>query len=328
VRKTIGIIIPVFNDWTSLDSLLTKLSQQEQLTKLNLHVLVIDDGSSEPDCLAGDRQALPDVKVVRLQNNLGHQRAIAVGLVLASHIADIDAVVVMDADGEDKPADVPRLLDAWGEDANLIVVAERRKRSEGLTFKFFYAIYKLAFRVMTGRKIDFGNFCLIPPASLRALTYDAAIWNNLAAAITRSPIPRIAVPVDRGIRFAGKPRMGFQRLLVHGVSAMAVYADYVFLRILIASAFLAGLAVILIACVVGVRIVTDWAIPGWASFLAASFFIVFLQALLISGISLFQLMSLRNVKTVVPAVDARSFIFEVRKRQSSPHSSRASHGPK
>jgi hypothetical protein len=106
--------------------------------------------------------------------------------------------------------------------------------------------------------------------------------------------------------------MNFQSLLVHGVSAMAVYSDYVLLRILISAALLASLTVIAIALVVGIRIGTNWAIPGWASFMAASFAVIFLQAVLLSGLSLFQLMNLRNVKTIVPAIDAASLILEVR----------------
>ncbi len=330
MRKSFGIVIPVFNDWTSLDLLIGKLNQQAEQAAFNLRIFVIDDGSSEPlepHCLLEGRQALLDIQLVRLSNNLGHQRAIAVGLVLASRAEDIEAVVVMDADGEDRPEDVPRLLSAWGEDTKLIVVAQRRKRSEGLTFRFFYALYKLAFRIMTGHRIDFGNFCLLPRASLRALTYNPAIWNNLAAAITRSPIPRLAIPVARGVRLAGKSRMNFQSLLVHGVSAMAVYVDYILLRILIGSTLLAGLAVIAIVVVVGIRIGTNWAIPGWASFLAASFAMIFLQALLISGIALFRLMSFRSVKTFVPAIDATSLIFEVRKNPIASRRSQASKSP-
>lgn len=319
-RRRIGIVIPVFNDWTSLDLLLTKLGEQAQLSNFNFHIFVIDDGSSEPDCLVRGAQPQLDVEVLRLANNMGHQRAIAVGLVFASRVQEIDAIVVMDADGEDQPEDVARLIDAWGDDANLIVVAQRRKRSEGLLFKFFYAIYKLIFRIMTGQWIDFGNFCLLPRASLRTLTYDSSIWNNLAAAITKSPIPRMALPVARGVRLAGKSRMSFQSLLFHGASAMAVYVDHVLLRILIGSASLAGLALIATAGVIVIRLATDWAIPGWASFLVASFAIIFLQALLISGIALFQMMSFRNVKTFVPAADACSFVLEVRK----PHPSHAS----
>jgi glycosyltransferase involved in cell wall biosynthesis len=325
ISKRIGIVIPVLNDWASLDLLISKLNDQAKQNKLHFHIFVIDDGSSEaPPCFLGGGPAHLDIQLVQLANNLGHQRAIAVGLVLASRVEDIGAVVVMDADGEDRPEDVPRLLSAWGEDPSLIVVAQRSERSEGLLFKIFYALYKLTFRIVTGEKIDFGNFCLIPRGSLSALTYNPAIWNNLAAAITRSTSHRKALPLARGVRFAGKSRMNFQNLLVHGVSAMAVYAEYVLLRLLISSGLLAALAVIAIAAVVGIRIVTDWAIPGWASFLAASFAIIFLQALMLSGIALFQLMSLRNVKTFIPAVDAPPLVLEVQDVANVP--SRASKG--
>jgi polyisoprenyl-phosphate glycosyltransferase len=178
LRKRVGIVIPVLNDWASLDLIITKLSHQAERNKLNFHIFVVDDGSSEkPPCFLGKGQAHVDIQLIRLANNLGHQRAIAIGLVIASSFEDIGAVVVMDADGEDRPEDVPRLLNAWGEDPNLIVVAQRSERSEGLVFKFFYALYKLAFRIVTGQKIDFGNFCLIPRASLPSLTYNPAIWN-------------------------------------------------------------------------------------------------------------------------------------------------------
>src|SRR6266536_3183982 len=124
VRKGIGLVIPVFNDWTSLDLLIGKLNQQAERTEFNLHIFIVDDGSSEPPrphFLLRGRQALVDIQLVRLSTNLGHQRAIAVGLVIASRVPDLEAVVIMDADGEDRPEDVPRLLSAWGEDANLIV---------------------------------------------------------------------------------------------------------------------------------------------------------------------------------------------------------------
>jgi hypothetical protein len=103
--------------------------------------------------------------------------------------------------------------------------------------------------------------------------------------------------------------MDFEGLVIHGVSAMAVYADVVLLRILFGAGILAGFVVLAIAGIVAIRFGTDWAIPGWASYLAASFIIILLQALLISAIALFQLMSLRNVKTFIPAFDAMSFVI-------------------
>ena len=305
--KKIGIVIPVLNDWESLTRLVRELDEQAKSSKLDFHIFIVDDGSSRIpnlDCLS-----TCNLQLIRLCSNLGHQRAIAVGLVVASQMEQIEAVVAMDADGEDRPEDVLRLVAAWREEKSRVIVAYRGERSEGLVFKFSYAIYKLAFRIMTGKKIDFGNFCLLPRESLRALTFDPSIWNNLAAAITRSQIPRTGIRVDRGSRLAGKSRMDFEGLVIHGVSAMAVYADVVLLRILFGAGILAGFVVLAIAGVVAIRFGTDWAIPGWASYLAASFIIILLQALLISAIALFQLMSLRNVKTFIPALDAMSFVI-------------------
>jgi glycosyltransferase involved in cell wall biosynthesis len=105
-RKSLGIVVPVFNDWAPFDLLIAKLEQQAQRAKLTLHIFVIDDGSSEPpepEWLLAGRHTPLDIQLVRLSHNLGHQRAIAVGLVLASRVEEIDAVVVMDADGEDQP---------------------------------------------------------------------------------------------------------------------------------------------------------------------------------------------------------------------------------
>ena len=241
-RKMIGIVIPVFNDWESLNRLIRKLNDQSATLKFDFHIFVVDDGSTEPRHLdyLSTTSGISEVQLIRLFGNIGHQRAIAVGLVVASRIEEIEAVVVMDADGEDRPEDVSRLAAAWSENTNRIVVAQRGERSEGLAFRFFYAIYKQIFRIMTGQKIDFGNFCLLPRELLRALTYNPSIWNSLPAAITRSRIPYTAVRVARGTRLAGKSKMNFESLVVHGMSAIAVYADVVLLRILLGACMLAG----------------------------------------------------------------------------------------
>jgi glycosyltransferase involved in cell wall biosynthesis len=310
-RKTIGIVIPVFNDWKSLERLIRKLDEQAEVSEFDFHLFVVDDASSESaslDYLSTSGFCFSELQLIRLSSNLGHQRAIAVGLVVASRIKNIKAVVVMDADGEDRPEDVSRLAAAWSEDVNRIVVAQRGERSEGFAFRFFYAVYKFAFRILTGQKIDFGNFCLLPQKLLRALTYNPAIWNNLAAAITRSQIPRTSVLVARGARLADRSRMNFESLVFHGVSAMAVYADVVLLRILFGACMLAGLAALSMAGVIAIRFGTDKAIPGWATYSTVSLTIIFIQALLISAMALFQLVSFRNVRTFIPALDAPSFI--------------------
>jgi polyisoprenyl-phosphate glycosyltransferase len=310
-HKNIGIVIPVFNDWKALSVLVRKLDEQAKSAELSFHIFIVDDGSPEAPnlgCLSACKGEVSNLLLIRLCSNLGHQRAIAVGLVAASQIEQLEAVVVMDADGEDQPEDVLRLVAAWSEDETHIVVGHRGKRSEGVPFKFFYAVYKFTFRVLTGQRIDFGNFCLVPAGSLRTLTYNPSIWNNLPATITRSRIPRTAISVARGARLAGKSRMGPKDLVMHGLNAISVYADVVLLRVMLGAGILAGLVVLGIAGIIAIRLGTDWAIPGWASYLTASLTIILLQALLISAMALFQLTSLRSVKTFIPALDAMSLV--------------------
>lgn len=206
------IVTPVFNDWAAFTLLLKGLGESVEREPYEVHVLAIDDGSAEradTAALGRVKGSLKSVQVIRLACNLGHQRAIAVGLVRANALGDVDAVVVMDSDGEDRPADVPKLLAAWEEQPDQIVVAERGVRSEGFGFRTFYKIYKLLFQGLTGQPISFGNFSLLPKAALAALVHNPALWNNIAATIARSRVHFRKVKIDRGKRLAGRSRMNF-----------------------------------------------------------------------------------------------------------------------
>jgi glycosyltransferase involved in cell wall biosynthesis len=311
-RPEIAIVTPVLNDWVSLGRLLQAIDALDDLARYRVRVIAVDDGSTEgPDdiSLRASRRRIEELQIIRLACNLGHQRAIAVGLVIASRMPDLAGVAVMDSDGEDRPEDLALLLRHWEGDPHRIVVARRAKRSESLGFRFFYAIYKLLFWILTGKRIGFGNFCLLPANAVRALIYNSAIWNNLAATITRSRLPISDVPTVRGRRYAGTSRLNFVDLAVHGVSAISVYSDVALVRIIVAGIALAGLVTLGLAGVIGIRLTTDLAIPGWASYVGAAMAVLFVQALLLVGLALFQLLSLRSSKTFVPALDAELFVM-------------------
>jgi polyisoprenyl-phosphate glycosyltransferase len=75
-----------------------------------------------------------ELKIIRLASNLGHQRAIAVGLVSTFKNSKYDAVVVMDSDGEDRPSDFAKLLAHWDLHPTRIIVARRARRLESFFF--------------------------------------------------------------------------------------------------------------------------------------------------------------------------------------------------
>jgi hypothetical protein len=110
-----------------------------------------------------------EIEIIGLACNLGHQRALAVGLVEVCGREGVDAVLVMDSDGEDRPVDIPRMLEEATRRPGHIIYAKRKRRPGLIVFPVWYAFYKAVFRLLTGARIDFGNFCLIPGEKVEAL---------------------------------------------------------------------------------------------------------------------------------------------------------------
>ena len=82
------------------------------------------------------------------------------------------------------------------------------------------------------------------------------------------------------------------------------------MRTILAACFLGGLAILGLITVVAIRFGTDWAIPGWATYVAASLIIILVQVILLVGVALFQLLSFRSLKPFIPASDANSFVVD------------------
>jgi glycosyltransferase involved in cell wall biosynthesis len=202
-----------------------KISDQFSDGTVAFHIVAVDDGSATPldsEALAlSFSSCIVELNVMVLALNLGHQRAIAAGLCALVERTDIDAVIVMDSDGEDRLEDVATLLAASRtHPAEKIVLARRTERSETRIFKIGYLAYRLLFRLLTGRAVAFGNFSLIPFTSLQRLVRLPELWNNLAAALMRSRMPYITVATRRGVRYFGQSRMNLTALVIHGPSAV------------------------------------------------------------------------------------------------------------
>ncbi|MBO6701444.1 MAG: glycosyltransferase [Pseudomonadales bacterium] len=303
----IVIVTPVFNDWTSFKKLSREidasLASEEDV---DYTMLVINDDSS----VIPNLEDVPSkVRLLHLTCNLGHQRAIAVGL---SHLADeeeFDAVIVMDADGEDKPSDLPRMLQAHRKKQGAIVVARRDKRSEGGTFRLGYSIYRAMFRLFTGKHLPFGNFSLIPSGAVRRLVYEESIWNHLAATILKSRFELVMLSTQRGQRYQGQSQMNLSSLTLLGLSAISVYSDLALLRTLIGSLAMSSVAVLGIFVTTYIRLFTDFAIPGWASDVVGSMAIILFQSLVLSVFLLFIVLSNRSQRGFVAARHYEDYVL-------------------
>src|SRR5438552_2892508 len=272
------VLLPVFNDWTALRKLLVILHAVAKENGLRVRVLIVDDGSTLSAEEGFSGQALPafeGIEILRIRRNLGHQRALAIGLAYVEDNIPCQAVILMDSDGEDDPRDVPRLLQKYREESEQkIIFAERTKRSETWNFQLFYNLFRLLHYLLTSRQVRVGSFSVIPAVRLASLVVVSEMWNHYAAAAHKSRQPLALVPTHRSQRLDGKSQMNFTNLVIHGLSAISVYGDTIGVRLLVATSLLIGLSLAGLVGVGAVRLLTDVAIPGWATFTAGTLLFV------------------------------------------------------
>jgi len=310
----ISIVTPIYNDWPSFWKLAEELDRVCNDLGITARIIAVDDASiSEADAIPDKCEfgtAVKGIEIVRLACNMGHQRAIAVGLVIAAERTETNCIIVMDSDGEDRPEDLGDFISASERYPDNIICARRSERSEGAWFHIGYWIYKRLFLLLTGETIDFGNFCLIPNSLLSKITHSFDTWNHLPASILRSRLPVQRIDVPRGTRYAGASKMNPTALVVHGLSAIAVFGDRSLVRLLTALSGLVGGLIAGIVIVIVVRFGTDLAIPGWTTTVFGFFGVFLFQLILIAIISVLSLLNNRSTPQVIPAADALRYIAE------------------
>jgi hypothetical protein len=319
---SVGVLVPVFNDWDAVAIMLADLDGvlvAGASERGRVHVLLVDDGSQSPlDAKLFDKrwEAFASVRVLHLARNLGHQRAICVGLAWSERHAQHEHIVVMDGDGEDAPRDVPVLLararDHAARRAARIVFAERAKRSEAAWFRASYLAFRKLYQLLIGSHRRVGNFSVVPRAALERLMLSHEMWNHYAAAVFRMRLATDSVPCERGKRTFGQSKMSFVSLAVHGISAISVNSDVAGMRLILGSSGVLGLGLIAMIFATVIAVPMEGQMPRWV-FLASSLVVV-LSAQALAAAILFVLITLQNrsLSGFVPKRDALQYAGEVR----------------
>ena len=319
----ISVVMPCLNDWHSSQRVLEELADLSS-DDGPVNVFVVDDGSTEsmPPGFGSGLGTHVKVTIVRLESNLGHQRALCVGLIEAIHADSFPLFILMDSDGEDRPADIPRLLEALNQGQTDAVVASRGKRHSGNAFKALNRLFQILFRVLTGNTLNFGNFMVLTLPTAIRLANTADSWNNIPTSLMRSRVSIGRTTTDRGQRHAGDSRLGLVGLINHGLGAISVYSDVVFARILVASlAALVGSALVSVTALI-TRLISGSPLPGW--FALGTTAVALGSVVVVVLVTLLTFSTLENRRVIAPPLPhtARQYVaarFSVPLRQVPPH---------
>ena len=229
--KKFVILIPLYNDWKSASKLLKEIDSQINNWNAEVSVIIINDASTEKRSgLDSNYKKIKLVKILNMKENRVHQRCIAAGLKYISENEQFDRVIVMDADGEDRPEELNEFIKKAQENPNNTITGNRFKRSEGIIFKILYEIHKILTFVFTGKLMKFGNFTCLPEKHVLELVKKPYLWNTYSSSIMRTIKDRSSIPSIRGKRYVLPSKMNLFALFFHSLTIISVFKKEVIIR--------------------------------------------------------------------------------------------------
>ena len=229
--KKIKIIIPIYNDWQSIFKLLENIDSKISDLNAEFSVIIVNDASTEKRSgLEFNFKKIKLVKILNMKKNTMHQRCIAAGLKYICKNEDFDRVIIMDADGEDRPEELNDFFNKAQENPTMTITGNRFKRSEGVIFKVLYEVHKLLTLIFTGKLIKFGNFSSLPKIHVEQLIQKSYLWNSYSSSIVKTINDRTFIPSIRGLRYVLPSKMNFTALIFHSLAIISVFRNVVIIR--------------------------------------------------------------------------------------------------
>ena len=229
--KKIIILIPVYNDWESLNKLLIKINENIKFfNDINFECLIVNDASTIQPPQLNKPSNFELLELLNMRENRGHARCNAFGIRYVFQNKKFDNLILMDGDGEDRPEEIKSLVQKIKENPNLSVVAKRIKRSEGPFFQSLYQLHKLITFIFTGRNINFGNYSILTRNDVDKLHSKASLWSSFSGSVKKNIKSLREINSTRGLRYFGPSQMSLLRLIIHSFSIIAVFKYNVFFR--------------------------------------------------------------------------------------------------
>ena len=225
------ILIPIYNDWQSVFKLLENINLNIENLDHEISAVIINDASNHdrPDEVK-NFENFTSIKILNMKINQGHARCIATGLKYIFEKEDFDYIIPMDGDGEDRPEEISEFIYKVKNSKDKIVIGERIKRSENLSFRICYQMHKVITLTFAGKSIKFGNFTCLPKSTVEKMVNEKATWNSFSGSLRKIEDKLITIPSTRGTRYFGPSKMSFYNLIKHSLSIISVFRKTFLIR--------------------------------------------------------------------------------------------------
>jgi glycosyltransferase involved in cell wall biosynthesis len=268
-----SLVIPVYNEAEVLPALYSRLTRVMEGLGGSYEIIFVDDGSADesPHLLKEFRVKDERVKLLSLSRNFGHQIAITAGLDHSSG----QAVVVMDADLQDPPEVVPRLVEQWRHGYDIVFAIREKRRGESLFKRGTAALFYRILRRLTVTEIplDAGDFRLMSRKAVDTLTAFQECNRFIRGLAGWIGFRQTSVSYVRDERQGGETKYPLKKMARFALNGLIAFS-IVPLQLVSYLGFLVSLvSFFYMVYAIGLKLFTDSVVLGWTSVMVAVLFL-------------------------------------------------------
>ncbi len=221
----ISIVVPVYNEMEVLPEFHARISGVLDQLSLGAEVIYVNDGSDDDSLSLLNEIYEQDARVaiLDLSRNFGKEIAMTAGL----HKAQGDAVIVIDADLQDPPELIPRLIDEWQKGYDVIYAKRARREGESafkkLTAHLFYRLMRSIGQIKIPE--DTGDYRLLSRRAVDALNTLSEQHRFMKGLFTWIGYRQKAVIYERDPRHAGESKWNYWHLWNFAIEGITSYSS-------------------------------------------------------------------------------------------------------
>ena len=208
-KQSLSVVVPIYNDEEVINELLRRLTAVVETIVKEYEIILVDDGSRDRswEIMQAERAQREHLRIARLSRNFGQQNAIAAGLSLTTK----ELIVLMDSDLQDRPEDIPVLIDALlASPEATMAIAQWEERKDS---KMKIAVSRLFQRVSIHTMPRLGIFRVMKKSVVEELRRFPEKTATAVSLLYYIGNKYVAVPLKRDARFAGKSGYNLSKML-------------------------------------------------------------------------------------------------------------------
>lgn len=267
----ISVVIPVFNNYDSLEELVTRVSSSITSLNLKYEIIFVNDGSADYswNLISELTKKKKEIKAINLSRNFGQHPAIFAGI----NYHNAEWIIIMDADLQDKPEEIINLYEKAISGYDM-VIAIRNNRKDNFFKKFTSKVFFKFFSFLSNNKItgDIANFGIYNKKVIESILKLNDYHKNFSIFSLWVGFKRTEIPVQHLKRKKGNSQTSFSKMIDLAVNSIFFHSDKLIYILCILGLFIFLFSFLFLGFLIFKYFFLSTPIIGWTSTVGSIFF--------------------------------------------------------